>query len=276
LNRFLAKKVSITSTKPQTTRHTVLGIKTLPEAQIVFVDTPGLHRNARRAMNRYMNRAASGVLGYVDVVVMVVEALRWTEEDDDVISRLRDFEGPVILAVNKTDRLASKLDLLPFFEQVDAKRRFAEIVPISALRADNLDAFEQLLVQRLPASEPLFSEDQITTASQRFIAAELIREKLTRRLRDELPYALTVEIETFAEQGERLHVGAVIWVERSGQKGIVIGEKGRTIKEIGRQAREDMEKSFARKVYLETWVKVREGWSNDEHALRSLGYQEQL
>ena len=275
LNRLLAQKVSITSSKPQTTRHTILGIKTLPSAQIVFVDTPGLHRNARRAMNRYMNRAASGVLGYVDVVVMLIEALRWTDEDDGVMNRLRDFDGPVILAVNKTDRLASKPALLPFIEQIDGKRRFVEIIPISALRADNLDTLEQLVVQRLPTSEFFYSEDQVTTASRRFIAAELIREKLTRFLRQELPYALTVEIENFAEQGERLHVGAVIWVERPGQKGIVIGEQGQTLKEIGRQAREAMEKSFARKVYLQTWVKVREGWSNDERALRTLGYQEQ-
>jgi GTP-binding protein Era len=275
VNRLLAQKISITSPKPQTTRHTILAIKTLPGVQIVFVDTPGLHRNARRAMSRYLNRAAASALGYVNVVVMLVEALRWTDEDDNVVHRLRDFEGPVILAVNKIDRVATKSDLLPFLDRIKSRHEFAEIIPISALREDNLDTFEQLVIQRLPMSAFLFSEDQITTVSQRFVAAELIREKLTRHLREELPYALTVEIENFIEHERRLHISAVVWVERPGQKGIVIGEKGRTLKEIGRQARVDMEKIFACKVYLETWVKVREGWSDDERALRSLGYQEQ-
>jgi GTP-binding protein Era len=273
LNRLLAHKISITSPKPQTTRHAILGIRTLADTQIVYVDTPGLHLNARRAMNRYMNRAASSVLSYVDVVVLLVEALRWTEEDAAVVERLAEFPGPVILAVNKVDRLADKTRLLPFLQTLGVKRNFTEIIPVSAKKGDQVETLERLIAGLLPESEFFFAEDQLTTASQRFLAAELIREKLTRYLRQELPYALTVEIETFAEQGEVLHIGAVIWVERQGQKRIVIGEQGAVLKAVGHQARQDMEKRFQRKVFLETWVKVREGWSDDERALRRFGYQ---
>jgi GTP-binding protein Era len=270
LNRLIGQKLSITAPKPQTTRHVILGIQTLPEAQIVYVDTPGLHRQRRRAMNRYLNRAAASVLGYVDVVVFLIEAPRWTEEDEDVLRRLADFHGPVVLAANKVDRIADKRRLLPFLQEMAGKRDFAEVAPLSALEGDNVAVLERIIARLLPEQEFLFPEDQITTASERFLAAELIREKLTRLLREELPYALTVEIERFVEEG-RL-VRAVIWVERETQKGIVIGEKGATLREVGRQARGDMERLFGRKVFLETWVKVREGWSDDERALRSLGY----
>lgn len=276
LNRLIAHKISITSPKPQTTRHTILGIRTLESTQIVYVDTPGLHLNARRAMNRYMNRAAASVLSYVDVVVMLIEALRWTEEDEAVLERLQEFTNPVILAVNKVDRITAKSQLLPFLQSLDGKRNFAEIVPLSARTGVNVDKLEGLIASLLPEGEFIFAPDQITTASERFLAAELIREKLTRQLRQELPYALTVEIETFKEQDQLLHIGAVIWVERSSQKGIVIGEQGSVLKAVGRQARQEMEKLFQRKVFLETWVKVREGWSDDDRALRSFGYQDEL
>ena len=276
LNRLIAHKISITSPKPQTTRHTILGIRTLESTQIVYVDTPGLHLNARRAMNRYMNRTAAGVLSYVDVVVMLIESLRWTEEDEAVLERLQEFTGPVILAVNKVDRITAKSQLLPFLQSLQGKRKFAEIVPLSARTGVNVDTLERLIAGLLPEGEFVFSPDQITTASERFLAAELIREKLTRQLRQELPYALTVEIETFKEQDRLLHIGAVIWVERSSQKGIVIGEQGSVLKTVGRQARQEMEKLFQRKVFLETWVKVREGWSDDDRALRSFGYQDEL
>lgn len=272
LNRLIGQKLSITAPKPQTTRHLILGIQTLPEAQIVYVDTPGLHRQGRRAMNRYLNRAAASVLGYVDVVVFLVEALRWTDEDEDVLSRLVDFQGPVALAVNKVDRISDKTRLLPFLQEIAGKRNFVEVAPLSALEGDNVPALERIIARLLPEREFLFPEDQITTASERFLAAELIREKLTRLLREELPYALTVEIERFVEEDRLVRIHAVIWVERETQKGIVIGEKGRTLREVGRQAREDMERLLGRKVFLETWVKVREGWSDDERALRSLGY----
>lgn len=272
LNRLIGQKLSITAPKPQTTRHLILGIQTLPEAQIVYVDTPGLHRQGRRAMNRYLNRAAASVLGYVDVVVFLVEALRWTDEDEDVLSRLVGFQGPVALAVNKVDRISDKTRLLPFLQEIAGKRNFVEVAPLSALEGDNVPALERIIARLLPEREFLFPEDQITTASERFLAAELIREKLTRLLREELPYALTVEIERFVEEDRLVRIHAVIWVERETQKGIVIGEKGRTLREVGRQAREDMERLLGRKVFLETWVKVREGWSDDERALRSLGY----
>ncbi|MDS4021747.1 MAG: GTPase Era [Candidatus Competibacter sp.] len=272
LNRLIGQKLSITAPKPQTTRHLILGIQTLSEAQIVYVDTPGLHRQSRRAMNRYLNRAAASVLGYVDVVVFLVEALRWTDEDEDVLNRLVNFQGPVALAVNKVDRISDKTRLLPFLQEIAGKRNFVEVAPLSALEGDNVPALERIIARLLPEREFLFPEDQITTASERFLAAELVREKLTRLLREELPYALTVEIERFVEEDRLVRIHAVIWVERETQKGIVIGERGRTLREVGRQAREDMERLLGRKVFLETWVKVREGWSDDERALRSLGY----
>ncbi|HCB15319.1 MAG TPA: GTPase Era [Gammaproteobacteria bacterium] len=272
LNQLIGQKISITAPKPQTTRHVILGIQTLPEAQIIYVDTPGLHRQGRRAMNRYLNRAAASVLGYVDVVVFLIEALRWTEEDEDVLQRLVEFTGPVVLAVNKIDWITDKRRLLPFLQEIAEKRAFVEVVPLAAINGDNVDALEQVIAGLLPVQDFLFPEDQITTVSERFFAAELIREKLTRLLREELPYALTVEIEQFVEEGRLVRIHAVIWVERASQKGIVIGEKGAVLREVGRQAREDLERLFGRKVFLETWVKVREGWSDDERALRSLGY----
>lgn len=274
LNRLLAQKISITAPKPQTTRHAILGIRTLPETQIVYVDTPGLHRHARRAMNRYMNRAASSVLSYVDVVVLMMAAPRWTDEDEAALRRLADYQGPVLLAVNKVDLVADKTRLLPLLQTLSGKRRFTEIIPISAQAGTNLEVLEGAIAALLPEAEFLFPEDQVTTASERFLAAELIREKLTRYLRQELPYALTVEIERFQDIDQRLNIDAVIWVERPGQKAIIIGSQGAVLKAIGRQAREDMEKIFDRRVYLRTWVKVREGWSDDERALRSLGYDQ--
>ena len=192
LNRLIGQKLSITAPKPQTTRHVILGIQTLPEAQIVYVDTPGLHRQGRRAMNRYLNRAAASVLGYVDVAVLLIEALRWTEEDGDVLQRLAAFSGPVVLAVNKTDRVADKTRLLPFLRDMAGRREFAEVVPLSALKGDNVTVLEQAIARLLPVGDFLFPADQVTTASERFLAAELVREKLTRLLREELPYALTV------------------------------------------------------------------------------------
>ena len=272
LNRLIGQKLSITAPKPQTTRHVLLGIQTLPEAQIVYVDTPGLHRQVGRAMGRYLNRAATSVLGYTDVVIFLVEALRWTEEDTAVLKRLADFSGPVVLAVNKIDRIADKSRLLPFLAEMAQKRTFAEIVPLAALVGDNVAALERSIITLLPIGDFLFPPDQLTTVSERFLAAELLREKLTRLLRQDLPYALTVEIEHFVETERLTRIGAVIWVERETQKGIVIGEGGATLREAGRQARESMERTFGRKVFLETWVKVREGWSDDEQALRSLGY----
>ncbi|PIE83018.1 MAG: GTPase Era [Candidatus Contendobacter odensis] len=274
LNRLIGQKLSITASKPQTTRHVILGVQTLDDAQIVYVDTPGLHHEKRRAMNRYLNRSAASVLGYADIVVFLIEALRWTEQDNEILQRLVPFQGSVILAVNKIDRITDKQQLLPFLQEVSSQRDFAEVIPLAALKGDNVIALEQVIAQLLPVGDLLFPEGQITTMSQRFLAAELIREKLTRLLREELPYALTVDIERFIEGKQLLRIQAVIWVERDSQKGIVIGERGATLREAGRQARIDMEHLFDCKVFLETWVKVREGWSDDERALQSLGYSE--
>lgn len=275
LNHLLGQKLSITSRKPQTTRHTILGIKTGPDSQIVYVDTPGVHRTARRAMNRYMLRGATRVLQDVDAVVFVVEALQWTEGDELVLQHLERVSVPVILAVNKVDRLADKTRLLPYLAEMAARRDFAEVVPVSALRNLSLDVLEEAIVSRLPEGGPYFPEEQLTDRSERFLAAEIVREKLMRRLGQEIPYELTVEIESFEDSPGLTRIGAVIWVERANQKAIVIGSGGAQLKDTGRQAREDLERLLGKKVFLQLWVKVKEGWSDDERALRSLGYSDE-
>jgi GTPase len=274
LNGILGQKISITAHRPQTTRHRILGIKTVGHRQALYVDTPGLHLARKGALNRYLNRTATSVLADVDVVVFVIEALRWTDEDAYVLGLLGEVKAPVILVVNKVDRLADKRELLPHLQALAQKREFAAVVPLSASTGANVEALERTVIDLLPERDPFFPEDQITDRSERFLAAELIREKLTRRLGQELPYALTVEIEQFKEEGGLARINAVIWVAREGQKKIVIGKGGALLKEIGRQSREDMEALFGRKVFLQLWVKVREGWADDERALRSLGYNE--
>jgi GTP-binding protein Era len=274
LNHLLGQKISITSRKPQTTRHQVLGIKTTPDHQIIFVDTPGLHLNAPKAINRYMNRAASSAIRDVDLVVLVVDRTAWTEEDANVLAQIGRSGLPVILVVNKVDLLADKSGLLPHLQMLAGKADFAEILPVSALQRHNVDTLEAQILKFLPQSEYFFPEDQITDRSQRFLAAEIIREKIMRQLGDELPYAITVEIEEFAQEGEILHISAAIFVERKGQKKILIGDKGARLRSIGSDARRDMESLFDSKVMLRLWVKVKSGWSDDERALRSLGYDD--
>lgn len=274
LNRLVGQKISITSRRPQTTRHRILGIKTDDQAQIVFVDTPGLHSRQPRAMNRYLNRAATDSLRDVDVVLFVVEGTRWNEDDDWVLEKLRPLSCPVMLVVNKTDRVEDKETLLPWLQQLAAKRDFAELIPVCARSGDNLEALEAAVRKRLPEAPPFFPEDQVTDRSERFLAAELVREKLFRKLGEEIPYGLTVEIESFKTEGAMLHIHALIWVEKSGHKPIVIGKNGALLKAVGQEAREDMQKAFDRKVFLRLWVKVKEGWADDERALRSLGYQD--
>jgi GTP-binding protein Era len=274
LNRLIGQKLCITSRKPQTTRHRIMGIKTTADVQYVFVDTPGMHLDNKHAMNRYLNRAASTTMHDVDVIVFVIEASGWTEEDELVLGKLKEVTAPVVLAVNKVDRLANKEDLLPLLAELGEKMSFSDIIQLSATRGVNIDVLEQQLATMLPPSEFFFDEDQITDRSMRFVAAEIIREKLIRRLGKELPYALTVEIEEYKQEDGLLNVGAVIWVERPGQKAIVIGKGGSMLKEIGRQSREELEKMLETKVFVRLWVKVREGWSDDERALRSLGYSE--
>jgi GTPase len=274
LNYLLGQKISITSRKPQTTRHRVLGIKTEGNHQIIFVDTPGLHKAEERAINRYMNRAASSTLRDVDVVLFVVDRTAWTEEDDMVLERVVQSGLPTLLVVNKVDLLEDKSLLLPQLQALSAKAPFKAIVPVSALRRQNLVELEQEILRLLPESDHFFPEEQITDRSQRFLAAEIVREKITRQLGDELPYAVTVEIETFAREGDVLHISAVIFVERKGQKKILIGEGGSRLRSIGTDARQDMELLFDSRVMLRLWVKVKSGWSDDERALRSLGYDD--
>ena len=272
LNHLVGQKVSITSSKPQTTRHRVIGIKTAQGAQAIYVDTPGLHGGRGRAIDRAMSRAALGALQDVDLVVFVVEALRWTGDDARIAERLRDLRVPVILAVNKVDRVERKEDLLPYLEELGTRGSFAEVIPVSARAGIQLDVLEREVRRRLPESAPLFSTDQVTDRSERFLAGEIIREKLMRRLGQEVPYRLTVEIERFSEEGATTKIDAVIWVEKPGQKAIVIGAEGKMLKAVGEEARADIERMLEKRVYLGLWVKVREGWSDDDRALRQLGY----
>ncbi len=272
LNRLLGQKLSITSRRPQTTRHRILGIKTAPGIQILYVDTPGLHAHTPRAMNRYLNRAATDSLADVDAVVFVVDAGRWLADDDWVLELVAAVKRPVILAVNKIDRLKDREALLPFLADVSARYAFTEIVPVSARRGDNLERLEHCLVRLLPFNPPLFPEDQITDRSERFLAAELVREKLFRKLGEEIPYGLTVEIEQFRQEGALRRIHALIWVDKPGHKPIVIGKDGERLKAVGSEARRDMEALFGGKVFLELWVKVKEGWADDERALHNLGY----
>ena len=272
LNHLVGQKVSITSSKPQTTRHRVIGIKTAEGAQAIYVDTPGLHGGRGRAIDRAMSRAALGALQEVDLVVFVVEALRWNKDDALVADRLRDLHVPVIVAVNKVDRVERKEDLLPYLEELGTRGSFAEVIPVSARAGIQLDVLEREVGRRLPESAPLFSTDQVTDRSERFLAGEIIREKLMRRLGQEVPYRLTVEIERFSEEGVTTKIDAVIWVEKPGQKAIVIGAEGKMLKAVGAEARADIERMLEKRVYLGLWVKVREGWSDDDRALRQLGY----
>lgn len=275
MNRILGQKISITSRRPQTTRHQVMGIKTEGEAQFIYVDTPGIHilgRDRNKAINRFMNQAAIQALRDVDCVVFIIDRTRWTDEDQVVLSRLEHVQAPVILAVNKVDRVEDKSTLLPWLAEVGARRDFAAIIPISAKHGTNVPELEVEVAKHLPEGIHHFPDDQVTDRSQRFLAAELVREKIMRQLGDELPYQVTVEIEEFRDEGRVVHISALILVERAGQKKILIGDKGERIKSIGREARLDMERALDAKVMLNLWVKVKRGWSDDERALKSLGY----
>ena len=277
VNALVGAKVSITSNRPQTTRHRLLGIATFPGGQLQLVDTPGIHgeqgKRTGTAMHRMMNRAARGALEGVDAAVLVVEAGRWDEEDTLAFEALSQAGVPVVLAVNQIDRLRDKTALLPYLQKVTEGRDFAGVHPISALKRNGLDTLVATLLALLPEQPALYGEDEITDKSQRFLAGELVREQLMRQLGAELPYATTVEIESFVVDGAMLRIGAVIWVERDGQKAIVIGKAGTRLREIATKARLSMERLFGNKVFLETWVRVREGWSDDEAALKTLGYE---
>jgi len=272
MNHLLGQKVSITSRKPQTTRHRIHGILTRDDYQLVFADTPGIHRDHERALNRLMNQSARSALGGVDVVCFMVDALKWTDADEYVLSLLPKEGVPVLLLINKVDSLDDKQRLLPHIADLSQRYPFAEVIPVSALRGKNLDVLEQALASRLPEGDFWFEEDQITDRSLRFMTAEIIREKIVRQLGQEIPHQVTVEIELWKDGPRVTEVAAAILVERRGQKKILIGEKGERIKQIGTEARLDIEKLIERKVMLNLWVKIRSGWSDDERALRSLGY----
>lgn len=276
MNKLLGQKLSITSRKPQTTRHRILGIKTTDVAQIVYVDTPGIHRGDKQALHRYLNRAALAIIQDVNLIVFIVEAMKWEEEDQLALSHCEKAGCPVILAVNKVDQVKDKDKLLPFMKQMAERFQFAAVVPVSAKQGTQLDELEKCLAALLPESDPLYPEDQVTDRSVRFIAAEMIREKLVRLLGDELPYATSVEIEKFDEGADLVKVYAIIWVERDNQKAIVIGKDGAKLKRVGQEARMDLETLLEKKVYLKTWVKVKSGWSDDERALQQLGYRDEL
>jgi GTP-binding protein Era len=276
LNKLLGFKLSITSRKPQTTRHRILGIKTKKTAQLVFVDTPGIHKGGSRALQQHLNRAARSILQDMNVIVLLVEAMHWNEEDELALEACKQADCPVILAINKIDTVKEKDALLPYIDELTEKYEFECIVPISAKNNQQLESLENEIEKRLPQSEPFYSEDQITDRSASFVAAEMIREKLVRLLGDELPYETTVEIEKFEDTNKLLKIYAVIWVERDNQKAIVIGKQGARLKQIGQQAREELESFFDKKVYLQTWVKIKKGWSDSERALQQLGYKDEL
>jgi len=274
LNSILGMKLSITSRKPQTTRHQILGVKTTENIQTIYVDTPGIHKRRGTAINKYMNRAATSVLNDVDVILFVVQVKKWTEEDQAIVEKLESVSCPVVLVVNKMDKLPSKKELLPLINDLSTRYDFAEIIPVSALNGMNVDLLEQKVLPLLPENDHFYPGDQVTDRSMRFLASEIIREKLIRELGQELPYTSTVDIDKYVEDKDIVRIHATIYVESAGQKAIIIGKKGARLKSIGTAARQDISKMVDSKVYINLWVKVREGWSNDERALRGLGYSE--
>lgn len=274
LNRLVGERVSIVTHKPQTTRHRLLGIVTREQGQVLFVDTPGIHGGERRAINRYMNRVAVGALEGVDAVAWVLDGSHWTREDERVLSAVKKFEGPALAVINKIDRVRPRERLLPLLEDLASRHAFHALVPVCARTGDGVEDFLEEVFRVLPEGEPAYDPEMFTDASMRFMAAELVREQLTLRLHQEIPYRLAVETERFEEERNRLGIGAVIWVETPGQKAMVIGRGGEMLKAVGTRAREAMQRLFQQSVHLDLWVKVRADWSDDERMLRSLGYRE--
>jgi len=275
LNQILGKKISITSRKPQTTRQRILGIKNTPESQVVYIDTPGIHQEMPRQMNRYMNRVARASLHDVDVVVFLVDAHGWNAKDDWVLKQLEGVEVPVILAVNKVDTMKHQEKLLPYLDYVQSKYPFYRMVPISAKNGDQVDVLEKDIMQCLKEGPAFYPADQFTDRSDRFVAAEILREKLLRFLGQELPYATTVTIDAYADEEDIIRMAATIWVEKAGQKAIVIGKGGLQLKKIGQAAREDMEAYFGKQVYIQTWVKIKTDWTDDQASLERFGFRDE-
>jgi GTPase len=274
LNHLLRQKISITSRKPQTTRHRILGINTTPESQVIYLDTPGMHGAEGKALNRYLNQTADSSLVGADVVLWVIDGVAWQDFDEVILKKLESQRLPVILVINKVDKFKARENLLEFIDQAQARFPFKTIVPVSALKNKNLDQLEKAVIELLPEGELLYPEDQVTDRSERFLCAEIVREKLTRRLGAELPYALTVEIERYETLDQITKIYVVIWLERESQKNIVIGTDGAVLKKVGIDARVDIEKLIGQKCFLKLWVKVKKGWSDNERALLSLGFNE--
>ena len=272
LNRIMGQKISITSRKPQTTRFRILGIHTQADTQMIFVDTPGLHRNIPNAINRYMNRTAMGSLEGVNIILFLIDANAWTEGDEWILEKLKKCAVPVILVLNKVDKLKEKERLLPLIKDLQTKYQFIDILPLSAKSGENVDALLNVVTKQLPHADFFYPASQITDRSERFLAQEIIREKIMRNTGAEIPYAVTIEIEQYQLKKEVLHISAIIWVEKPNQKAIVIGEGGSRLKTIGTAARLDLEELTNHKVFLRLWCKVKENWSDDERALQSLGY----
>lgn len=275
LNKLLGQKISITSRKPQTTRHRIVGIDTEDEYQTIFVDTPGVQRKHDSAIHRYMNRAATSTIEDVDAIILVVDRLNWTDEDEYVVQSIRQSTAPVILAINKVDHLVEKNRLLPHIQALSAKLAWADVVPVAAKTGYNLEPLQTAIRKRLPARAHFYDAEQVTDRSERFLAAEIVREKIMRMMGDELPHKVAVEIEQYKTTSKLVTISAVIWVEREGQKKILIGVKGEKLKLIGSQARADIEVLVDQKVMLKLWVKVKGSWSDDERMLKSLGYADQ-
>jgi GTPase len=273
LNALVGEKLSIVTPRPQTTRHRILGVLTLPQAQIAFVDTPGLHFKAARALNKAMNRTATAALADADLVVLVVEALRWTNEDQLALERIARAGRPAIAAVNKIDRVRPRERLLPYLAELADRHAFLAVVPVSALRADNIADLRDTIAAHLPRSPPLFPEGELTDRGLSFRIAETIREKLTLELNQEVPYGIAVEVERLIEEEGLLTVDAAIWVDREGQKPIVIGARGERLKRVGRAARLALNEMLGRRVHLNLWVKVRANWADNARALRELGVE---
>ncbi len=274
LNQLVGQKLSITSRKPQTTRHRILGIKTTEDAQILYLDTPGIHQSASKALNRYLNKTANAALVGVDVIVWMIDNKGFEKDDSLIFEKLKSINIPVILVINKVDKVKDKALLLPLMQEAKYRFSFEVQIPVSALRGTNVRALEKAIIGLLPEGEPMYPEYQITDKPERFFAAEIIREKLLYYLGDEVPHRLTVEIEQFKTEGDLTRIYAVIWVEREGQKRIVIGDQGSLLKNAGQKARLELEDFLGRRVYLNLWVKVKKGWSDDERMLQRLGYAE--
>ena len=272
LNEILGHKVAITSRKPQTTRHRLLGIKTIEDSQMIFIDTPGFHKGHKRALNQYMNKVASGAMKGVDVLIYVIEGLNWTEEDQELMSQIPEGYETSILVINKTDKIEQKEDLLPFIGSMSELNKFSDIIPLSALKKQNVSSLVDSILLKIPEGDHIYPSDQVVDVSERFLASEIIREKCITRVGDELPYRISVAIDKFKEEDKITHIDATLFVEKSSQKGMLIGSSGSKLKSIGTAARLELEEVLQTKIMLNLWVKVKSGWTDDEAMLSTMGY----